>query len=215
MKIVKATPKELALHQAVTDRSDTALLKLYDLYGESIIRKLKSWYSKLAAKNDDSIPAAVNEAFLGYYNNPATFNPQISSLERFLEMAAERDLKNDIEREKDQEGKENLPDGVELQANFWNSLKKDQTATDQRIIHKETIAAVDQELGLHFKTDQDLTLAKMVLSRERETGPYAEVLEIGELTTEEQKAEVKKHKDRIKKILERHGVEAKLKKLLQ
>lgn len=215
MKVKKATQKELELHNSIINRNDVALLLLYDLYGAGIIRTLKSWYPKLAAKNDDSIPEAVNEAFLGYYNNPATFNSEINSLERFLEIAAERDLKNIIEKEKKQKGRVNLPEDVELQDKYWNSIIKDTTAPDQSIIHKEMMKILDKELNLHFKTNVDITLAKMVLSCERNAKLFAEVLGITELPVEQQEKEVKRHKDRIKKIIERHKLEESLKKLTQ
>src|SRR5436190_11891615 len=98
--MAKATEQDIKIHNSILAKNDLALAMLFDLYGESIIGSLKKWYSKVAANDEDLIKAAVYEAFLGYYQNPNTFNPELNGLLRFLEIAAERDLINLIKKEK-------------------------------------------------------------------------------------------------------------------
>lgn len=215
MKKNKATPKEKLLISEMLGGDDLALSKLYTVHGDSIITSLKSWYPKVAQKDEALILEAVNEAFSGFFNNPATFNPEISSLKRFLEVAADRDLKNILNREKKHSLKKDLPEDVELHEKLWNSTVSNSGSTDSGMIHKELIEITDNELAHHFKTDRDISLAKLVLQKARETEVYAEVLGIQNLSIDNQRDEVKRHKDRIKKVLERNQVEQKINKLIQ
>lgn len=208
----KASDKEMELHQLILMENDLALSKLYTLYGYAIIDKLRKLYSK---SDLGYIEEAVNEGLFGYFKNPITFDPEKNTLLRFLEIASERDLINILEKEKKHTKKKiALPD-VELEESFWNSIVKEQKTSDGQLIHNESIEMVNKELALHFDNERDLKLAKLVLTGEREIAIFSTVLEIEVLTIEEQRKEVKKHKDRIKKVLDRNEVEFKLKNLLQ
>lgn len=212
---MKATTTEMDLHSSVKQKDDLALSKLYDLYGDSIVKSLKRWFPKIAIKDESFILEAINEAFFGYYKNPDTFNPQINSLNRFLEVAAERDLINILNREKKHSNRQDLPDNVELQENFWNRWVENKGWTDGEIIERETIALINIELQAHFSDNSDVIMAKMVLSGERDTSEFSSILDIEHLPIESQREEVKKHKDRIKKVLERNQVELKIKNLIR
>jgi|ERR1051326_8555567 hypothetical protein len=213
--MAKKVDKSGELHQLILKGDGLALSKLYDLYGAEVIRKLKGWYRKLAKTDTALFVEAVNEAFLGYYRNPFTFDPNKNTLLRFLEIAAERDLKNILVREKKHLETQKVPDNVELEEKFWNSISKNAKMPDGQLIFNESMALINKELANHFDNDLDLKLAKLVIAGERETDVFSGVLEIEELEIAEQRSEVKKNKDRIKKVLERNGVEEKLKKLLQ
>ncbi|HLG40901.1 MAG TPA: hypothetical protein VI461_14575 [Chitinophagaceae bacterium] len=201
------------LHQLILKQDDIALSKLFDLYSESIARKLKGWYRKVAKMDVALIYEAVSEAFLGYFHNPLTFNPNISSLHRFLEVAAERDLKNILVRENKHMEAQKAPNDVELHELFWNSISTDIKKPDEKLVFSEAMELVEKELATYFETETDIRLAKLVIAGERETEIYSAVLEIEELDIEEQRAEVKRNKDRIKKVLKRNGVEEKLKQI--
>lgn len=205
----------LELHSLVKGRDDLAFAKLYDYYGAAIATALQRWYPKIARNDDAFVLEAVNEAFLGYYKNPETFDPNKNTLQRFLEIAAERDLINILEREKKHAGKENLPENVELEEKFWNSIKRNTQSTDEGVIEQETMDLIDKELSSHFFCDSDIILVKMILQGVRETDAFSEVLQIQELSKEEQKKEVKRTKDRIIKVMERNQVVLKIKNLLQ
>jgi RNA polymerase sigma-70 factor (ECF subfamily) len=210
--MAKASDKERELHQLILTGDDLALSKLYVLYGKSVINKLKGLYSKTDLTY---IQEAVNDGLFGYFRNPKTFDPEKNTLLRFLEIAAERDLLNILQKEKKHLQTKKAPQNVELEEVFWNSIVREEKTTDGQLIHKESIEIVNKELAIHFDTERDLKLAKLVLSGERETDVFSTVLEIEKLTVEEQRKEVKKHKDRIKKVLERNDIESKLKNLLQ
>lgn len=207
--------EELELHRAVMDKDDLALAKIFGLYSDHLIACLKRWFPKPARQDEALVLEAVNEAFWGYYKNPVTFNPKKNTLERFLEIAADRDMRNILQREKKHFKKRNLPQDVELEEKFWNSVKKDEGSPDEQLIHNQSIEILHKELSNYFTNELDVRLAKLIIAGERETSTFSELLKIEELTIEKQRIEVKKHKDRIKKVLERNQIESKLKNLLQ
>lgn len=211
----KASDIELEFDSEIKNGNDLALSKLFDLYGLAIVGSLKRRYSKATRADDALAMEATNDAFWGYYRNPATFNPLENTLKRFLEIAAERDLQNILQKNEKYSRKQNLPDNVELEEKFWNSIRKDKNSADSEIIHSELTEIVNKELANNFDNEVDILLAKMVLSKEREYNSFAEILNIDHLPTNVQTREVKKHKDRIKKVLQRNQVESKLKILLQ
>jgi DNA-directed RNA polymerase specialized sigma24 family protein len=211
---MKATLLEIDLHNAIRQQDELALSKLYFMYGEQIVSLLKYLFQEAAAKDEADIYQAVNDAFLGYYRNPDTFNPKLGSLLAFLRVAAKRDMLNIISGQKKHLSREKLPPNVELQENFWNRITESDYCTDAAIITEETLEQIDKLFRRHFRTDMDIALAKMIISGERKTELYSEVLGMEGLGIEEQTASVRKHKDRIKQVLKRHNVEAEIKKLI-
>lgn len=212
---MKTTAYELELHTAVLEKNDIALSKLYNSYGQKLVRILKYRYASAFYRDETLIYEAVNEAFQGYYRNPMTFCPERNSLFNFLLVAADRDLINIFQREKKHSNRKNVPEDVELEENFWNTHIKPHDSTDDTIQIQETLTAVQNLLESFFSNDKDVKLAWMVLASERDTESYSEVLKIEKLSIHEQRNEVKKHKDRIKKVLERNDVGATIKSFIQ
>lgn len=210
-----AADKEIEIHRQILAGNDLALSKLYDLYGESIVLKLKSWYRGQRKMDDALFYESVNEAFFGYYNNPMTFDPNQNTLHRFLEIASERDLINLLAKNNNRtQGKEKLLDDVELQNNFGNRNVRVADNPEFQIIFVEFVAEVNKELSNHFSNEKDIEIAKLILAKVRETEKYSAILEISELTNEAQQSEVKKNKDRIKLVIERKGIEEKIRKMI-
>ncbi len=215
MRIAKASKEEIDLHKDIMTGDGLALSMLYDIYGEKIISSLKSWYPKIAAKDDTYILEAVNEAFWGYFKNPSTYDINKSTLQRFLEIAADRDLKNILKKEKKFEKKQDLPESVELEERLWNSITENDSQTDAPLIEAELSEDVNKLLSDYFRNEQDISLARLVLNGERRMEIFSEILNLKRKTIDEQRSEVKRHKDRIKKVLDRHEVEEKIKSLLR
>lgn len=214
--MAEATTNEIKLHELILSGDSLALSKLFDLHGDALIKVLKRRYPKNAKLDESFIIESVNEALFGYYQNPKTYDPTRSTLKRFLEIAAERDLINLIEKDGHYSKRRNsLPDDVELGENKRNRTIKDKGDPESLYIESESITNLKKALSLYFKTVIDIEMAMLVISGVRETAKYSDVLEISQLPIEEQKREVKRNKDRIKKVLEREGVESKLKKIFQ
>lgn len=211
----KATEKDIETHKLILSKNDLALAKLFDTYGKSIIDSLKQWYPKVADEDYNLIIAAVNEAFFGYFQNPNTFNPKLNELKRFLEIASERDLINALKREKRHHlNRENLPEDVELEEKIWNRSLEEKENPESEIIRNEISEKIDSLLKEYFPNGKDMDLAKLILGKERKTEVFVEVFGLTNLNKEEQELLVKRNKDRIKKVIERNGLENKIKILL-
>ena len=211
-----ASDKEKEIHHLILNGDAIALSKLFDLYGDYLIKVTKRRYPKCAKSDASLIVEAVNEGLLGYFRNPRTFNPELNTLKRFLEIASERDLKNLLEKNaKHTKGRIEVSEDVELEENFWNRVKKDNGSADDSLINEETIRLVTNELERHFDNQIDVEMAKLILSSERATATFAELLDITDLNDTDQQEEVKRNKDRIKKVLDRNNVEEAIKNWLQ
>lgn len=213
MKATGATIQELELHNSILSGNDLALSKLYDLQGEIVIKYLKRKFNKIARTDDSPIFEAVNQAFLDYYRNPSKYNPEIIPLQKYLEMAAKMDLLNILDRDKKHSNKTELPEDVELQEKFWNNTMGSTATTDGEIIQAEIMNGIDKELAKYFDSDEDILMAKLILAKERKTEVFAEIIRIENTNPDIQKSEVKKHKDRIKKVIERNDLEQRIKAL--
>lgn len=212
---MKATPKELELHHAVKNGDDIALSRLYDLLSNAIFRSVRYKFYTVASRDEALIEEAVTEAFYGYYKNPFTFDPHQCTLEDFLKNAAKRDLLNILQREKKHANRKDLPEDVELEEKFWNSIIESYDSADSTMITDEIMNSVQQLLEHHFTGERDVLLAKIVLLQDVKTEHSSEILQMDHLDITDQRKEAKKHKDRIKKVLERNDIESKIKRLLQ
>jgi RNA polymerase sigma-70 factor (ECF subfamily) len=212
---MKATPKELELHYAVKKGDDIALSRLYELLGNAVFRTVRYKFYSIARKDEALIEEAVNEAFYGYYKNPHTFDPRQCTLLDFLKNAAKRDLLNILQREKKHANRKDLPEDVELEEKFWNSIIESYDSTDSTMITDEMMNTVQQLLEHYFTGEKDIRLAKIVLSQDVKTEHSSEILEIEQLNIIDQRKQVKTHKDRINKVLERNDIKNKIKRLLQ
>lgn len=207
----KASEGEREIHQLILKSDGLALSKLYVLYDKQLTFRLKKRFPKTSLT---LIQEALNEALFGYFKNPFTYDPDKSSLLAFLDLAARRDLLNILQKEKKHTKNKNL-DNVELNEDYLEYITEDQSNKEGALIRKETVSVIEKELNLHFKDIVDVELAKMILGNERETAPFAIVLNIQELPQEEQQKIVKRHKDRIKKVIDRKNIEQQLKDLLK
>lgn len=199
--MAQATPDEIELHNLTLDGDEIAFSKLYTLYSESIFHSLKRFYPAIAKKDDAIIMEAVSDGFLGYYQNPSTFNPQVSTLEKFLRLACERDLINIIDKEERKIKKMRF---VEVEEDFWNRKVGSEENPETILLQKESEQAETSQLQNVLKNDVDVELSKLILNGERKTEMFSKVLQIENLSFSEQQKIVKQNKDRIKVSLKRN-----------
>lgn len=212
---MRSSEQEIEIHKLIIQKNELALLKLYDTYGETIIDKLKKLYSNTSNTDHSIIIEAVNEALWGYYNNPNTFNPELNTLHRFLEIAAERDLINLLTKEKRYHSQKiNISKNVEFDNKTGNSSLAGNYNPENQLIQNELSERINLLLQQHLSNETDIEIAKLILQKERSNTLFAEILNLTHLPLENQTKIVKKNKDRIKKIIERKGLSNKLKQLL-
>lgn len=199
MKLSEACAQ--AIHQRLLARDPIAPAELVAAYLEPLIHGLQQRYPSVP--DEHVIYDAVIDTLLDYSAHPSRFDPTRSPLLNYLRMSAHRDLLNALQKERRRQQRQQRVQQhlraapVELHSSDGNRGQEDDTA-----------AAVDELRQRMFEvvTDaRDRQLLHLILAGERQTKHYAAVLGIQELDPVEQRRIVKRHKDRLKKQLERLG----------
>ena len=154
---------------------------------------------RLEVKDPDLIDNAAIDALMSYIKNPLSFKQDKRSLLGFLRMAAEGDLRNALSKESRRQKRERRDQSVEL---CVIAGKKESARGD---LDADGMREVESKLNKLFPDPRDRQLAELVIEKERSTNLFSKVLGIQHLAKEEQRKDVKRHKDRIKKILKRKG----------
>lgn len=194
--MTKASIEEIGLHNLILAKDDRAFAMLCDRYLENIIGHINRFNPKIHSGDSSLIPQVVIDSFYSYFNRPEKFDESKQSLVKFLIMDAEGDLKNALAKQKRLACKL-------LAIETSNEDEQENDTPELRLINQEAEAILQSELSGLFENEMDVEIANLILQRERETGVYADVLKITHLDFEEQQREVKRHKDRIKKVLAR------------
>jgi hypothetical protein len=143
---------------------------------------------------------AVTEALLNYIKGPDKFNPDRAGLLGYLRMAAQGDLKNALAKRRRWQRKHTSLETVEVDV---RGGKEEEAGPDiETVLEGERIHRLIAE---HFTDPKDLEMAELIVAKERSTEAFAEVVGIQSLPIAEQRREVKRHKDRIKKQLKQLG----------
>ena len=205
--MAQATSDEIELHKLIQSGDDLAFAKLCDKYLEPTIKKVRHFNWQMHLSDSSLITEVVIDSFYGYLYNPDKFNPEKQTLEKFLVIDAEGDLKNVWAKKKRHQQKfEVIKNEVEVEEQFGNSEAekiRNLNTPSQIMIDKEADGILNAEVKKHFDSERDIEMANLILARERDTSVYAGVLEITHLNFKEQQQEVKRNKDRIKKVLDR------------
>ncbi len=186
------------IHRRLLSGDVTAPPELAEAVLEPLLNSLGQRHKNL--RNSDLLQDAITDALMSYIKHPAQFDPTKRTLMGFLLMAAEGDLLNALAKEKRRRQKEILSGDVELELAAGNY-----TAEEGDLETGPEDEKLQQELSRLFKDPKDLDMAALIVSGERATEAFAAVLEIQHWSVEQQRREVKRHKDRLKKRLERDG----------
>lgn len=163
-----------------------------------LVRQLAARSQDIAAHDNDLITTAAIDALLDYTANPHKYDPQRSDIMTYLFMLARGDLLNAWSRVTRLHGRTKTIDPVELSLPGRNNLEED-------VITNIDAAAAWERVMEAMPAPLDRELLALMIQGERDTSSYARVLGIEHLPDKEQRAIVKRHKDRINKRLERLG----------
>ena len=201
--MASASPEERALHERLVAGDPTASGEIIDQFLTPLIDELSRLgkYRALHRRDASFIWDAVTDALFNYVEAPQAYNPEKASLQYYLRMSAEGDLKNQLAKHTRKEApKESLGSYVELGQEPWNrevgALPEEQHLVD---------ADLWRRIEALIPDEQDRAVVRLLLDRERDTGVFAQVLDLGDLPVEEQRQEVKRVKDRLKAKLKRAG----------
>jgi RNA polymerase sigma-70 factor (ECF subfamily) len=178
----------------------TASAEIAEAFLPYIINKLQKYYPNLY--DPHLAEEAADEALMHYFEQPSRYNPTLRSFDGYLIMSAKGDLLNLLRKEQNLGLSKNFK-LVELDEPGREYMVDDSALTveEQVFILASPVQPLLERL-LPNHTDQKIAI--LMLEDVHETEEFAHALGIGHFSKEEQEAEVKRHKDRIKKILQRH-----------
>jgi hypothetical protein len=101
-KMNKASSIELRLHFSVMERGQLAFQDLFDAYSAHLLSCLFRWYKSSLYADATLAHEAVYAALKYYCDHPRSFNPEHGTLQKFLEIAADKHMQRILEREKHQ-----------------------------------------------------------------------------------------------------------------
>jgi DNA-directed RNA polymerase specialized sigma24 family protein len=191
-----------ALHQRLLDGDATAPAEIAELFMPIIIGRLSRRYRNL----DDPhlIDTAVEDALMSYFARPQQYDPSKLSLAGYLRMSAKGDLLNLLKQETRTADRQTPIGYVELPSNHAEHGVEVEDDFDLEAFVFARRSPVWQLLSdlLPDPVDQEIVL--LMMEGIRETSVYASVLSISDRPREEQARIVKRHKDRLKKKLQRN-----------
>ncbi len=196
--------EELALHRRLLDGDVTASVDLATWFLEPLI----AW---LVEKNSLKVPKdlcieAAEDAVIALVKSPTSFKPaRRMRLFAYLRMSAQGDLRNILRREGRERQHEISLEDVDLSGHAGKYLAEDGDQLRLLEVQEESARATEEVVA---PTRDGLTEAEsraldLVLQGERKTAVFAEALGIADLPQNDQRAEVKRVKDKLKKRIER------------
>lgn len=198
------------LHQKLVDGDPTAPAQIAAVFLPVVVKALLRNYPGL--HDPHLIDTAADEAIMNYLGRPSQYDPRKLSLRGFLFMSARRDLLNALReqqipglpRQKDPDSPKKIQ-VVELDALDW---EQETEVDDSSLSIEEQVEILTSpilpKLEALFSSAADREILTLMLDGVRDTSEFSAVLDITELPIPAQEAEVKRHKDRIKKRIQRH-----------
>ncbi len=194
----------LALHQRLLARDPTASNDL----AESYIEALVAWLEEVAPRVDPQIRVqAAEDAIITLARNPESYSPNRQTLEVYLRVSAQGDMRNALAKEQRRKKREVPLASVELRSDAGKYLgRRDDPALALQLAEQEqdTYGAIPEAV-CHKLSETDLRAARLILEGERDYAVFAELYELLDLPADEQARAVKRHKDRLKVMLKRAG----------
>jgi RNA polymerase sigma-70 factor (ECF subfamily) len=148
---------------------------------------------------------AAEDALLALIKKPSSYDSKRGSLLGYLRMSAAGDLKNRLRAERRHALRRAALESVELSPEEGKYLRDEQADPAWRLeIQQRSMASAKVVGTLRANlSPEERRVLELMLGGERKTQAYAEVLGLLGLPAAEQKREVKRVKDRLKKRLER------------
>ncbi|HLH22128.1 MAG TPA: hypothetical protein VK066_06375 [Chloroflexota bacterium] len=198
----------LALHQRLLDGDPVASSDLAGAY----LDWLATWLTHVNPHDEPHMcNTAAEDAILGLIKRPEAYNPAKLGLEAYLRMAAKRDLQNLRSRERRHSQHRADLAAVELSPRAGKYLSDADEDPARIVERREEDMANATELAPRLEaardglSDEEAAALELLRQGKRETPPYAAALGITHLPLAEQRRQVKRVKDKLKKRLERAG----------
>jgi hypothetical protein len=170
-------------------------------------QRLERWLTRTNRHVDPHLCAtAAGDAIISLSKNPSAYRPDRGSLERYLRMAAQGDLKNLLRAERRHAERRVSLEAVELSPLAGNALRDPEADPALIVERRERLAerTASRSSAIWGRlTAVEVAVLSLMQEGERKTIRYAEALGIADLPEPEQRRVVKRAKDRLKKRLAR------------
>ncbi len=201
-----ASPDELDLHRRLLSRNDdTASAELFVRYCIVLDGRLRANF-EFFQMTDEDISDAITTAWLEYTDRPERYKPEGQSLRNFLYTRAKsrlKDMRRKVRKELDFENSDD--EFVEVSREFTDNIVEGSSKLEDRVLDCIVNDELWQKIQELVPDEQDLKIVRLMLDDVRETSAYVTLLKIGHLPENEQRKQVKRVKDRLKKRLQRAG----------
>jgi RNA polymerase sigma-70 factor (ECF subfamily) len=188
------------IHERLLAGEVTAPSELVDVVLPLLMKALEKKNPRF--RDSELLNDAITDALISYIKAPHQLDPVKLPLTKYLIMSAQRDFQNALAKEKRSKSREFTVENVELLEDGGN---KDLRGNEDLFGLGPEREKILQRLMDRFKNPKDLQLLELILDGERATETFARVLEIENLPFGGQQRAVKRHKDRLKKRLERYA----------
>jgi RNA polymerase sigma-70 factor (ECF subfamily) len=182
----------------------TASDELADAYLESLVVWLGEIHPNVA---EEIRVEAAEDAVLALIRNPESYSPMLQTLEVYLRMSARGDMLNALAKEQRRKKHEAPCDSVEdLVEAGKHKGHDDDPALSLRVAEESqnTLNSIPDSVRQRL-SETDLCALQLVLDGERRNTVFAELYGLLHLSADEQTRTVRRHKDRLKKMLKRAG----------
>ena len=189
------------LHERLVAGDPTAPAELAEAALPVLLNHLAGRY---AGQDEHLRVEAVTQALMDYLGDPAKYDRSKSKLLTYLRTAANGDMMNLLAKGDRRDERFEVTDPVELSKSGGNT--QIEGYADPVFDEIRELAAADKLEAFMQETfayPVDRELAGLVLDDVRKTSEYVSVLKLEDMDEVSQRAEVKRHKDRIKKTLNR------------
>jgi hypothetical protein len=175
---------------------------------EAYLEALVIWLGKTdpGAPEDIRVEAA-GDAIIALIRNPESYSPERQTLEVYLRMSARGDLLHLLRKERRHTRGRKSWNSVELSPDAGKYLGRDDDPSLQIRLAEEMqsiLSAIPASVRKRLSA-ADLRAMELMVLEERRNSVYAELFGLLDLPLDEQDREVKRRKDRLKKVLKRAG----------
>ncbi len=186
------------IHERLMAEDPTAPAEFAEAMLEPLIQRLRRKYPHL--KGSELLIDAASDALMNYVKRPKQFDPTKRGLFGYLDMSAVGDLRNAEAKQQRRLKKEILLEDVEV-----DDLGGKEDLEGENLVPEFEHRGMLREIEMLFDDPKDRQLAGLILVGERSTESFVKILGLQSTPVDEQRRTVKRHKDRIKKRLERYG----------
>ncbi len=162
-----------------------------------LLQSLRRRFTNLS--DEDIFFNAATDALLSYFDQPANFVPERGSLPSWLKVCARNNLLDALKQQKNRGDYEKPVELADLEAVYQTEAE-----VEMALIERSDDELTWQRLRAVTNDPLDLQLIWLMMEGVRDTQPFAELLGIAATPIEVQRATVKQHKDRLKKMIQRH-----------